>query len=182
MHEGVERMATSGRAAAQKIALAERQQTALSLRKSGASYRAIAAHIAAQTDATGALLQPKYSEGLAYRDIATCLKALVSQTSLAAEEYRSLELERLDIAQLAIAKKVQSGDLGSIDRWLRISERRSALLGLDAPVRLKIEQGVEAELSAFLNSLESVLPTEIYQQVLTAIALVETRAGAAANN
>ena len=175
-------MANSARGQAQKIALAERQQTALSLRKSGASYRAIAAHIAAQTDATGALLHSKYSEGLAYRDIATCLKALVSQTSLDTEEYRSLELERLDTAQLAIASKVQSGDLGSIDRWLRISERRSALLGLNEPVRLKIEQGLESELTNFLNSLESVLPTEIYQQVLNAIALVETRAATAASN
>ena len=165
-----------GKAATKKVAIAERQQTALSLRKSGASYRAIAAHISALPG------NEKYSEGLAHHDVSTCLKAINEQTSLDTEEYRSLELERLDTAQLAIAKKVQAGDLGSIDRWLRISERRAALLGLDAPVRLKIEQGVEAELSAFLNSLESVLPTEIYQQVLTAVATVETRAGAASNN
>ena len=169
-------MATSARAAAKKIALTERQQTALSLRKSGASFRAIASHISLLPG------NEKYSEGRAHADITACLKAINEKTSLDTEEYRSLELERLDTAQLAIAKKVQSGDLGSIYRWLRISERRSALLGLDAPVRLKIEQGVEAELSAFLNSLESVLPTEIYQQVLTAIAIVETRAGAAASN
>jgi len=169
-------MATSARAAAKKIALAERQQTALSLRKSGATYRAIAAHIALLPG------NERYSEGLAHADIAACLKAINEKTSLDTEEYRALELERLDTAQLAIASKVQSGDLGSIDRWLRISERRSALLGLDAPIRLKIEQGVEAELNAFLNSLESVLPTEIYKQVLTAIAAVENRAGAAANN
>jgi len=165
-----------GKVAAKKVSIAERQQTALSLRKSGASFRAIAAHISTIPG------NEKYSEGRAHADVTACLKALNEKTSLDTEEYRSLELERLDTAQLAIAKKVQSGDLGSIDRWLRISERRSALLGLDAPVRLKIEQGVEAELSAFLNSLESVLPSEIYQQVLTAIATVETRAGAAANN
>jgi len=165
-----------GKVAAKKVSIAERQQTALSLRKSGASFRAIASHISTLPG------NEKYSEGRAHADVTACLKALNEKTSLDTEEYRSLELERLDTAQLAIAKKVQSGDLGSIDRWLRISERRAALLGLDAPVRLKIEQGVEAELSAFLNSLESVLPTEIYQQVLTAIATVETRVGAAANN
>ena len=169
-------MATSARQSAKKTALMERRHTALSLRKSGASYRAIAAHIAAIPGHEG------YSEGRAHADIAACLKAINEQTSLDTEEYRSLELERLDIAQLAIAKKVQAGDLQAIDRWLRIAERRSALLGLDAPVRLKIEQGVEAELSAFLNSLESALPTEIYQQVLSAIAAVENRAGASANN
>ena len=163
-------MATSARGQAQKIALAERQQTALSLRKSGASYRAIAAHIAAQTDATGALLHPKYSEGLAYRDIATCLKALVSQTSLAAEEYRSLELERLDTAQLAIAKLVQSGNLQAIDRWLRISERRSALLGLDAPIQLKVEQQLQIELNRVLDNLESALPVHLFDQVLGVLA------------
>ena len=165
-----------GKVAAKKVSIAERQQTALSLRKSGASFRAIAAHISTIPG------NEKYSEGRAHADVTACLKALNEKTSLDTEEYRSLELERLDTAQLAIAKKVQAGDLGSIDRWLRISERRSALLGLDAPVRLKIEQGIEAELSAFLNSLESVLPSEIYQQVLTAIATVETRVGAAANN
>jgi len=165
-----------GKVAAKKVSIAERQQTALSLRKSGASFRAIASHISTLPG------NEKYSEGRAHADVTACLKALNEKTSLDTEEYRSLELERLDTAQLAIAKKVQSGDLGSIDRWLRISERRAALLGLDAPVRLKIEQGVEAELSAFLNSLESVLPTEIYQQVLTAIATVETRAATAANN
>ena len=169
-------MATSSRAAAKKIALTERQQTALSLRKSGATYRAIASHISLLPG------NEKYSEGLAHADVTACLKALVSQTSLDTEEYRSLELERLDTAQLAIAKKVQAGDLQAIDRWLRISERRAALLGLDAPIRLKIEQGVEAELTNFLAALESALPTEIYRQVLTAIAFVETRAGAAANN
>ena len=97
-------MATSARAAAKKIALTERQKTAIALRKSGASYRAIAAHIAALPG------NEKYSEGLAHADVTACLKALVSQTSLDTEAYRSLELERLDIAQLAIAKKVQSGD------------------------------------------------------------------------
>ena len=83
-------MATSGRAASQKIALAERQQTALSLRKSGASYRAIAAHISALPG------NEKYSEGLAHHDVSTCLKALNEKTSLDTEAYRSLELERLD--------------------------------------------------------------------------------------
>jgi len=165
-----------GKAAAKKLELAERRQTALSLRKSGASFRAIAAHISTIPGNEG------YSEGRAHADVSACLKEINEKTSLDTEEYRSLELERLDTAQLAIAKKVQAGDLGSIDRWLRISERRAALLGLDSPVRLKIEQGVEAELSAFLNSLESCLPTEIYQQVLTAVATVETRAATASRN
>lgn len=165
-----------GKAAAAKLAIIERRQTALSLRKSGASFRAIASHISLLPG------NEKYSEGQAHADVTACLKVINEKTSLDTEAYRSLELERLDTAQLAIAKKVQAGDLGSIDRWLRISERRSALLGLDAPVRLKIEQGVEAELSAFLNSIESVLPTEIYQQVLTAISTVETRAATAASN
>ena len=169
-------MATSARAAAKKIALTERQKTAIALRKSGASYRAIAAHIAALPG------NEKYSEGLAHADVTACLKALVSQTSLDTEEYRSLELERLDTAQLAIAKKVQAGDLQAIDRWLRISERRSALLGLDAPIQLKVEQQLQIELSAFLNSLESALPTEIYKQVLNAIASLDSRAATAANN
>jgi len=169
-------MAVSARAAAKKIALAERQQIALSLRKSGASFRAIAGHISTLPN------NEKYSEGLAHHDVSTCLKAINEKTALDTEEYRSLELERLDTAQLAIAKKVQSGDLQAIDRWLRIAERRSALLGLDAPIRLRIAQGVEAELTNFLAALESVLPTETFQKVLTVAENLSDRAGAAANN
>ena len=157
-------MATSARAAAKKIALAERQQTALSLRKSGATYRAIAAHIALLPG------NERYSEGLAHADIAACLKTINTQTSLDTEEYRALELERLDTAQLAIAPKVQAGDLLAIDRWLRISERRSALLGLDAPIQLKVEQQLQIELNRVLDNLESALPVHLFDQVLGVLA------------
>lgn len=172
-----------GKSSKQKAVIAERRQHALSLRKSGASYRAIAAHIAKLEDeATGELLYPKYSEGAAYTDVKACLDEINAKTALDTEEYRALELERLDTAQLAIAQKVKAGDVFAIDRWLRISERRAALLGLDAPVRLRIEQGVEAELNNFLSTLESCLPPDVFTQVLTAVSTVASRSEAAARN
>ena len=165
-----------GKAAAKKLELAERRQTALSLRKSGASFRAIAAHISTIPGNEG------YSEGRAHADVSACLKEINEKTSLDTEEYRSLELERLDTAQLAIAKKVQAGDLGAIDRWLRLSERRSKLLGLDAPVKVDIAEHVQTELEAFLDSLETLLPSETYRQVLTVVTAAQTHAAAASRN
>jgi hypothetical protein len=53
-----------------------------------------------------------------------------------ADEVRQLELLRLDRYLSAIAEKVDSGDLKAIDRALKIMERRSKLLGLDAPQKV----------------------------------------------
>ena len=63
------------------------------------------------------------------------LQALKADTAEKAEEVRDLELRRLDrmldIAQTA----AEQGDLAAIDRVLRIQERRSKYLGLDAPTK-----------------------------------------------
>lgn len=59
------------------------------------------------------------------------------ETRQAVEEMRMLENERLDMAMLAISGAVVKGHLGAIDRWIRISERRSKLNGLDKPVQFE---------------------------------------------
>lgn len=51
-------------------------------------------------------------------------------------EQRQVELQRLDVALQAVWEKVLAGDLFAIDRYLKIAERRSKLLGLDAPTKL----------------------------------------------
>jgi len=49
------------------------------------------------------------------------------------EELRQLEQARLDDLQTAVWERAINGELAAIDRVLSIMERRSRLLGLDAP-------------------------------------------------
>lgn len=165
-----------GSSSKSKIQSAERRNTALSYRKAGASYRAIAAKVATELGIA------TYSEAQAHRDVAAALKDLNEKTALNAAAYRELELERLDTALLAIAQLVKSGDLGAIDRWIRLSESRRKLLGLDAPVQVQVEEKIEAELDHFLGQLETLLPAQVYRQVLEAAAHATARSGAAERN
>jgi len=48
------------------------------------------------------------------------------------EELRALEGSRLDTAQRAIWPKVQAGDLKAINTFVKLSERRARLFGLDS--------------------------------------------------
>jgi hypothetical protein len=50
---------------------------------------------------------------------------------------RDLELQRLDALYLKAWEAVEEGDLPSIDRCLRIMERRAKLLGLDAAEKIE---------------------------------------------
>jgi hypothetical protein len=52
-----------------------------------------------------------------------------------AEDVKQMQLARLDKMLTAIWKQVTSGNLQSIDRALKLEERRARLLGLDAPAK-----------------------------------------------
>lgn len=119
---------------------------ALKLRSAGLTYRQIGTRLGV--------------EGSTARD--RCLRALNAITQDAADEYRKLELERLDILEQSAndvlmtqhvfvsqgGKIVYDGDVKLIDHGptlqaigtlLRVQERRSKLLGLDAPVKQSVE-------------------------------------------
>ena len=64
--------------------------------------------------------------------------ALADIPAAEADALRAIENERLDGMQVAIWSRVRQGDLGAIDRAIRISERRSRLNGLDAPQRVDL--------------------------------------------
>lgn len=55
-----------------------------------------------------------------------------------ADDLRRLELSRLDEALRAIWPKVKKGDLFAIDRYLKISERRAKLVGLDSKTEIQL--------------------------------------------
>lgn len=104
----------------------ENQLKALTLRKAGASYQAIA-------DALG------YATSMgAWKAVKSALKKTLQEP---ADELRQLELARLDDMAKAIAPHVAAGNLTAIDRNLKIMERRARLIGLDAPAKTDITSG-----------------------------------------
>lgn len=109
----------------------QRERDALDLRTKGFTYDRIA-------EALG------ISRAGAAECVRRALAALKVETEEKAEEVRDLELRRLDrMLQIAEAA-AESGDISAIDRVLRIQERRSKYLGLDAPARAEIKSETTA--------------------------------------
>ena len=106
----------------------DRQLKALTLRKAGAGYQAIADALGYK-DHTGA-----------WRAVKSALKRTLQEP---ADELRTLELARLDDMAKAIAPHVAAGNLTAIDRNLKIMERRARLVGLDAPAKTDVTSGGE---------------------------------------
>lgn len=98
--------------------IAERRVKAFELRKAGASYRQIGRKLGV-------------SGKTAHEDVHAVLAELAAQSLESAAEYRALELERLDMAQLALYQHLDSGDPQIVAAWVRVSESRRRLLGLD---------------------------------------------------
>lgn len=165
-----------GKTKARSIDIKQRRSKAVALRKTGATLEAVAAVIAKEFD------QPKYDRTLAFRDIDAALKELNEKCTHDTEEYRRQEVEILDDCQFRLQAKVKVGDVQAIAQVVKISERRSKLLGLEAPIQLQVEQIVDQELRAFIDGLQPLLPRETYNQVLEAVQLIGDRAAMAGNN
>ena len=71
------------------------------------------------------------AKGMSIRAIAGKLGVSKSQVQ------RDIELQRLDALYLKAWEAVEEGDLPSIDRCLRVQERRAKLLGLDAAEKIE---------------------------------------------
>lgn len=106
-------------------AAAARRLQALQLRMAGVSYHAIAERLGV-------------SDTQAFHDVKAELAKIAKQASAEAEHVRTMELERLDAMTLALWAQAKQGNQGAIDRLLRVMERRSKLLGLDAPTRQEL--------------------------------------------
>jgi len=55
------------------------------------------------------------------------------------EELRDVELDRLDRMQLGVWEKAKNGDYKAIQTVLAILDRRTRILGLDAPTKIQAE-------------------------------------------
>ena len=106
-----------------RLKATERHLEALELRKQGKSFPAIA-------------------EALGYRGPSGAYKAVMSALDKMlrepAEEVRKLEAERLDTMFEKLWGQIKSGNHGTIDKLLKVMDRRAKLLGLDAPSKREL--------------------------------------------
>jgi hypothetical protein len=76
------------------------------------------------------------SRSVAHRLAQAALQELQVRTTSDVEAAVCLELARLDTAIASVMPLVRSGDMPAVDRMVRLSERRSRLLGLDMPAKI----------------------------------------------
>jgi transposase len=77
------------------------------------------------------------------------------------EEMRDIENARLDRAQAAIWDKVLRGEEKAVDTFLRISQRRARLNGLDMPTKVDLTMSIKQEMEQALARLENVVLGEV---------------------
>jgi Homeodomain-like domain len=106
-----------------KLAAHDRRLKALDLRREGHSYREIARQLGWS------------DHKAASRAVTRALKESVPRAVV--DEVREIELDRLDVLWLVMFEQARTGNRLAVDRCLRIMERRAAMLGLDAPVRIQ---------------------------------------------
>jgi len=113
------------------IKTAERRRFVLTLRKMGWTYAKISAAVLKKYGDTA--VPRGYDDRYAYKDVKRELDKLRTETGDDAEDIRDIEVLRLESMLEAIFPKALRGDYRAIDRAIKISERLSKLLGIDAP-------------------------------------------------
>lgn len=107
----------------QRLNAIERHIQSFELRKQGFSYREIGATLGV-------------SQKTAHQDVQRVLAELAETRLESAAQYVTMELEHLDAAQQALYPHLETGDPQVVNSWLRVSESRRTLLGLDAPTKI----------------------------------------------
>ena len=127
-----------------QLTILRKETDSFTLRMAGRPFDDIAQRVGFK-DASGA-----------YRAYKRALNRIITEPL---EEARLLELSRLDAISTNLFIAAREGSLGSIDRYLRVMERRSKLLGLDAPDKLEVDWRREAEDAG-------IEPSEIFEEMV----------------
>jgi hypothetical protein len=106
-----------------------RMREALNRRIQGLSYAEIADELSISTQ-------------VAHDYVSGAIERLTGEEVRSAEIARQLQLLRLDVMLAALWPKVLDGNVNAAQAVLKIMERQSKLLGLDAPVRIDIEHRI----------------------------------------
>jgi hypothetical protein len=128
---------------AQRALTAARRKQAIALKLAGLTYEQIADRL-------------EYSSRqAAQKDLVRALATALTDLGRTAEEFRELELQRLDRLQAAAWPLAMNGNLHAINTCRQIINDRRQLLGLDAPQRHEVLT-VDA-LDAAIQQLEAEL-------------------------
>jgi hypothetical protein len=106
----------------------EKDQKALELRKEGHTYESISEQLGYSTPSAS------------YKAV---MRRLRDMDRPAVSMLRELEVQRLDAMLYAVWNDVLQGDANAVHTALRISERRSRLLGLDAPHSIEAKTRID---------------------------------------
>ena len=106
-----------------RLEAVDKQRRALELRKAGVGFERIATELGYQGPSG------------AYNAVMAALDKTLREP---ADKVRSMELERLDAVSIRMYQQAREGNLGAIDRLLRLMERRARLLGLDMATQLEV--------------------------------------------
>lgn len=79
------------------------------------------------------------------RDLTRGLESAAKWEALNREEYVQIEVASLNAAQAAIWPKVLRGDSVAVERYVKLSERRAKMLGLDAPTQTEVSGTVQVQ-------------------------------------
>ncbi len=118
-------MASTNRNSAAKARVIKAQAQALDLRRSGLGYAEIAETMGC-------------SVSTAHGYIKRAMESARLQVEADVIDMRAEEISRLDGMLRGLWAKAKKGNVGAIDRVLKISERRSKLLGLDMPTKVAL--------------------------------------------
>jgi len=139
------------------------------------------------------IVAANYLAGLNYQDmadqlgvsigtIASDIKSLLDEWREARldliEEAVLLEDRRLDVILNAIWTRAKEGDLSTIDRFLKVSESRRRLKGMDAPGRMQVDMRRDSDeetrsLPELRGVLEGALAT--FEELLAAAKPTDTK-------
>jgi|TARA_R110002020_G_scaffold98571_8_gene234495 hypothetical protein len=130
------------------VAARQRGQEAIRLRMAGATIAQIA-------DQLGFA-----NESGAYKSIVRELERTAKDMGESTEAVRQLSLKRLDQMLFTVWSDVLTGDGSAISTALRIEERRSSLMGLDAP--RQIEAKVRVDVMSWNEAIKDFL--DLYRE------------------
>lgn len=92
-------------------------------------------------------------------------RALRERPVQGVDELRAVENVRLDTAQAAIWDDVMDGNLKAVETYLRLSQRRSRLNGMDAPLQIELSAHVRVEMQQALAELQEIVLGEVVREV-----------------
>ena len=104
---------------------AVRRLKAIELRMEGKTYSKIAEEIGV-------------SKRQAYLDVKRAIKEAQDKYTEDGKTYITMDLRRMDKMLAALWEGAKAGDTASVDRVLKIMERKHKLLGLDAPQKKQL--------------------------------------------